>query len=444
MLRDLSKKTKIIIGIIIFVLIILITRFLMYKFIFMAPYSGTAQEDFYSLSMDTVLTKEQVREDMQYVMKMLRKKHPAWLEDSNNRVESLEAQYEKELDELENNDSDSITVLDEWQIIGRILHELEDGHTRVTYSDANTTYIDDFSQIDEYGIPVMINGEPSKDVFDRLSSIFQYETESFLEYMFEESLLRNKNYLNYMGVNTDSGVTFTFDTGSELVDYHYNFVPYEQIKNLKEDTDDNWVYYKISPEQNVGIFTLNSCDDNEEYQKTLKNFFEDVNKAGSKNIIIDLRNNGGGNSFVANEFLKYIDIDGYNTWLSNVRFGPYLRKNKDPYVKNERLDPQYSGNIYVLTSPTTYSAAMDFAMLIEDNNLGKLVGEPSGNLPDSYGDCLTFCIPNSKLALSVSYKKWFRIDLNKSGEPLNPDYPCDEKEAMDKAFEIITRDGEAK
>ena len=69
--------------------------------------------------------------------------------------------------------------------------------------------------------------------------------------------------------------------------------------------------------------------------------------------------------------------------------------------------------------------------------IGKLVGEPSGNLPDSYGDCLDFCIPNSKLELLVSFKKWYRVDQNKSVGSLNPDYLCDENDAMDKAFEII-------
>ncbi|SEA87649.1 Peptidase family S41 [Pseudobutyrivibrio sp. ACV-2] len=437
MIRSLSKKTKIILGIIIFLIVVFLLRLLIGKFIFNVPYIGTAKEDFCSESLDTVLTKKQVKEDLQYVYNKLRKKHPAWLEDSNDKVVKLESKYQEELASLENNNSDTITVLDEWRIIGSILHELQDGHTRVTFSDEKPTYIDDFSQINQYGLPVKINGESTKNVYSRFSLLFQYETEGFLEYIFEDSFVKNKNYLAYMGVDTKSGVTFTFDTEDGTVDYHYDFVPYEDIKGAEKDDWDNWVYYEISADNKVGIFTLNSCDDNEEYLNTLQSFFDDVHKAGVENIIVDLRSNGGGNSYVANEFLRYIDVDGYNTWACDVRYGPYLKKYRDLYIKNERKEPLFSGNIYVLTSPITYSAAMDFAMLIGDNNIGKLVGEPSGNLPDCYGDCLDFCIPNSKLELFVSFKKWYRVDQNKSGGPLNPDYLCDENDAMDKAFEII-------
>ena len=85
----------------------------------------------------------------------------------------------------------------------------------------------------------------------------------------------------------------------------------------------------------------------------------------------------------------------------------------------------------------TYSAAMDFAMLLVDNELGVIVGEPSGNLPESYGDCLYFQMPNSRLVMSVSFKKWYRIDRTKSKEPLMPDYEVSAEKALDKVYELI-------
>lgn len=71
------------------------------------------------------------------------------------------------------------------------------------------------------------------------------------------------------------------------------------------------------------------------------------------------------------------------------------------------------------------------------NTKGVIVGEASGNLPDSYGDCLYFQLPNSKLAVSISYKKWYRIDQTKSGEPIVPDYETSSGEALDKVYELI-------
>ncbi len=76
-------------------------------------------------------------------------------------------------------------------------------------------------------------------------------------------------------------------------------------------------------------------------------------------------------------------------------------------------------------------------MLISDNDLGTLVGSPSGNLPNGYGDSLFFQMPNSGLAFSVSFKSWQRVDTSKSGEPLMPDYVVPSEEALDKILELI-------
>ena len=105
--------------------------------------------------------------------------------------------------------------------------------------------------------------------------------------------------------------------------------------------------------------------------------------------------------------------------------------------EQERVWQVFDGQLYVLTNIKTYSAAMDFAMLIADNDLGIIVGEPSGNLPDSYGDILSFQMPNSKLMLCVSHKRWYRIDRSKSGQPIRPDYEVESSEALEKVYELI-------
>lgn len=160
-------------------------------------------------------------------------------------------------------------------------------------------------------------------------------------------------------------------------------------------------------------------------------------KAEIQNVVVDLRNNGGGNSTVANEFIRYLPVDTYKGWDSYVRYGDYLLKNKDIIETNNKHPKTFNGNLYVLTNFRSYSSAMDFAMYIVDNNLGTLVGETSGNKPNSYGDCLYFNLPNSKLGLSVSFKKWFRIDKTKNDEPLTPDYETTSSEALNKVYELI-------
>ena len=107
------------------------------------------------------------------------------------------------------------------------------------------------------------------------------------------------------------------------------------------------------------------------------------------------------------------------------------------YYKVEKKENAYKGKVFILTDVFTFSSAMDFAMFFKDNNLGTVVGEAAGNMPDAYGDVLSFTVPNSKLAFSVSFKKWHRIDQSKSGEPIKPDYECKSQEALDYAKQLI-------
>ena len=356
-------------------------------FLALNPYRGTVNNPSETLALDTVLTRDQAKEDIDYVMEMYRERHPAWIETDEVRVADVEAQYLEELKLLDSMADEEITVLAEWQMISRIMHALYDGHSRVYASYNQRLYIDDFTQLNEIGSPVSIDGVSYDEAFKRFCDVYQYEMESFAEVMFKSNILINETYLRWIGFDTSDGIDMTFGTDDGELTVHYEFVPITEVKGYEGNTsseESKWVYYEIDTVNGIGIFTLTTCECNDEYKKTVKDFFTAVDEAGIQHVIVDLRMNGGGNSYVADEFLKYVDIDGFYTWADHVRIGNFLIKDERSFQKNHRLDPQYSGDIYVLTGPRTYSSAMDFTMDIMDNDLGIVVGEASGNLPDSY------------------------------------------------------------
>lgn len=430
-----TKKRKTAVIVVCAVILAALAVFAAYKSFF-DPYRGTSRGGETTLPLDTILTGNEAAEDVEYVMKMLRSRHPAWLEKNNARVAATEARYLAEMEAI-NVSEDGVSVLEEWRAVSRILHELGDGHTQVWASPAASLYIDDVGQLRQYGAPVKINGEPTEDVFERFCELFQYETVEYAKAIFEAKVLANKTYLTWIGVDTSDGVVFTFDMSSGERDCEYKFVTLKNVGGRGAGGyGDPWEY-TIDADKAVGVFTLRSCEYNDRYKAAVKAFFSAVAESEADGVIVDLRGNGGGNSLCADEFIRYLDVDGYYGWPSHIRYGPILIKNKKGYSSNKKLGEGFSGYVYVLTDTRTFSAAMDFAMLIEDNGLGELVGEASGNLPDSYGDLLTFAAPNSGLSFSVSFKRWFRIDETKAGLPLEPDWPCASAEAMDKAFELI-------
>ena len=417
--------------------VVFVTVFFGYKKWF-DPHRGVIRGFAESKSLDDTLTLDEVKEDLNFTIKMLRERHPAWLEKKNEKVDALEAKYKEELAKLEESGKDSFTVLEEWQIIGSILHVMGDGHTTVRANTATPLYLEDNTQINAYGLPVKINGEPTDDVYEGFKSHFSYELEGFVKNNFENAIVY-EYYLKWAGVDTSEGVTYTFETEEGPKDYHYSFVPYDEVKGIEADEPevDDWVYYRVDRENKIGIFTLKDCEYDNKYIETVRNFFVEVDATGTKDVILDLRGNGGGNSLVANEFISYLGVDEIMGLRYHVRYGNILIKLDDGMWKIKRKEPAFGGNVYVLTNTKTFSSAMDFAMLVHDNGFGGRVGEPAGNSPNSYGDVLRFLTPNSKLQLGVSFKRWFRIDKTRSGDLLEPDYPCASKDALDKAYELI-------
>lgn len=136
------------------------------------------------------------------------------------------------------------------------------------------------------------------------------------------------------------------------------------------------------------------------------------------------RNNSGGNSAVVDEFLRYVDVDAYDSFSGDVRWSaialeqrqapgePRFEPARPVRRKNVRRSepPPFAGQLFVLVGPATSSSGNWFAGIVHDNRLGTLVGEATGNAPSSYGDILHLSLANSALEYTLSFERWVRPD----------------------------------
>jgi hypothetical protein len=411
---------------------ILLALFFVWKYGF-DPSRGTTDSPETTRSLDTVLTKEEAQRDLDYMYDKLRTRHPAWLDRSDKDHKKVEKLYRKERAAL----GSKVTVLELWRTASRILAVMNDGHTTVQRI-GDYKVVEDLDALDS-GTLTAVNGEDAEKVFARFRKMNSSETEATDRTSFNDAVLR-EDYLRLLGFDVSKGVTYEFkDTDGKHFTRHYRFVDYEDAVNKSDQDSEESLVYSIYKKRGIGLFDLNSCDYNDEYVKETKAFFRKVINAGCGCVIVDLRDDPGGNSYVVNEFLRHIDTKSYLTPSSKERRGPFLIDHEAQTIENRKYSKVFKGKIYVLTNASTFSAAMDFAMYIQDNGLGTVVGEASGNMPDSYGDALTFSMPESRLCLTVSYKKWIRIDESKSGQPITPDIPCD----PDKAYKAAVDDYQA-
>jgi C-terminal processing protease CtpA/Prc len=117
----------------------------------------------------------------------------------------------------------------------------------------------------------------------------------------------------------------------------------------------------------------------------------------------------------------------------------YTSTPKDPGENSLRFE----GDIYVLINSGTYSSAVMFATTVKDYSIATLIGEESGGLATSYGDIYSFTLPNTRLSVGVSHKRFVRPSGEDDGRGVIPDHVVegdendDEDEVMDYTLNLI-------
>ena len=313
------RKKKLIFGVIAICAVMLVLGGFMYYKLCMDPYRGTVKNREYSKELDALLSMEEALEDLEYMMERFRNHHPAWLEENNKNVESVEKQYGAEVAAIRETQGE-IPVLALYQAASRIAAKMHDGHTYPYWSGEVVRYIHDFSQVNTLGKPITIDEIPAVELLDAYKQVTAYELEFYVEEQFWSQVIISEYALRLCGVDTTDGITMSFEEDGVMTEYHYDFVPIAEVKGFEySEEEEPWVSYEIDKENSVGIFTLTTCVNDEEYRKVLDDFFAEVFAENIENVVVDLRYNGGGNSAVANEFITYLNVEEYDSWDCGIR-----------------------------------------------------------------------------------------------------------------------------
>jgi len=383
----------------------------------------------------------QAAEDLEFIINCLQERHPACI---SGLPVAVQRAYEREYAELSK--STEVTVLSLWQRASRVLSRLDDAHTVawVYYEDTKFLpllfswegqhLICSGGEYDGYTVN-KIGGVSVTQLYEQFQEKFSYELDAWARHAFASRINRS-DYLAFAGINVGHEVEILLELQNDGNTICKTFALQEKGIAVPAKTE-LFYGYSVDKESGVGIFTLRQCIFDKTYKTALKDFFTSVRDAEVNSIIVDLRGNPGGNSLVANEFLRYLPVESYQVGSSSVRFGPVIWENRLRPQKNQQAECVFSGNVYVLTSTDSFSAAVDFATLLSDNGLCMVVGEIPGNMPSSYGDVLYFQTPNALLTFTVSYKYFIRPDATKSDLPLLPDLQIPAHDAMEETLRLI-------
>ncbi len=392
------------------------------------------------------MTRHDALKDLAYLVNHIKRIH---LSTTKGLPDAIQLQYKQEIANIPMEP----TVLNVWNAASRILRKLKDAHSRANFhsmSQLQKRLDQNFIMINSRVICITgsyfgwrvnkVNNITIEELYARFLSLYSYENVYWAINHFPY-YLRTIEGLNWLGIATNGSLQVEFENNSVKEIVTLPFI--EPIPANNNITPREFVRYEIDTHRNVGIFILDKCMMNEKYEETIKKFFTEVKVAGIQNIAIDLRVNGGGNSDVIDKFLQYLPVEEFTDYGVLERLGRWIIGHRPLKTKNKIFsDLAFHGRAFVLTSSGTFSSAMLFAVILRDNDLCRVIGQPLGNKPSHYGESLDFQMPNSKLVFTLTYKKFTRPDTSKNDEEaLIPDYPTiltvESDGVMEKLYEVV-------
>ncbi|MBA2562380.1 MAG: peptidase S41 [Chitinophagaceae bacterium] len=457
---------------------------------------------------DKKFSREQLQHDYSLLRNILEKKHPSlyWY----TSKDSMDYYF----DQGNKNIADSMTELQfGWRILAPLTNKIHCGHTGFSMSSRWARFIKD-KRMPSFPLHlkvwadtmVVIANLNKKDsvikkgaIITAINGIRNYELlQKMFGYIVQDGYADNVNYTrlslnfpyfhrNIFGLYKTYSIQYIDSTGKERKTYipFYNPAADTLEKNKKfPDVSRKNIprqqklqrirSLKIDTANNLANIKLNSFS-----KGHLPNFFrrsfKKINQASIKNLVIDIRNNGGGdiNNFVSltryirntpfrvsdtaaaveksfKPFSKYIKAEFFD------RPGLFLltRKKKDNryhfrFWEKRIIKPgkknHFNGNVYVLTNGLTFSASTLFCNAVKGQNNVTLVGEETGGGWHGNSGIMIpeIILPETKLKVRLPFFRLVQYDhVPKNGTGVIPDVLVnptvqDVRNNFDRKIEVV-------
>ncbi|MGH4125168.1 MAG: S41 family peptidase [Clostridium sp.] len=347
------------------------------------------------------------------------------LKHKNLFFQKSKADFFKEIDSLKRD----IESLSDYEIklqIAKIVASIGDAHTYVPlninlllplelYWFADGIYVivapQQYKEI-LYCKIIKVNNIDIEEVIYILSSIISYENETYFKSQLPKYFPAIELLYDLGLVNDIDSLELTFeDKNRKERTLEIKSMPLREWKELYSLINNDLMYstnlplyrrnshknywFEYIDVSNIVYFKYNACKDMSTkdvvtFCSELINFIE---AHVVEKLIIDLRNNFGGNSSLLNPFIEDI-------------------KNCDKINK--------TGRLFIIIGRETFSSALLNSFFLKENTSAIFLGEPTGGKPNCYGEVQRFILKN--FGLTVCYStKYYKIIKDDTLPSLFPD-----------------------
>jgi C-terminal processing protease CtpA/Prc len=456
--------------------------------LFAALFSSCASSRQANYTFNKKYGASELREEFSLLKKILEANHPSlyWY----TTKDSLDKYFIDAINSIQ----DSLTESDYRKKVASVIEKIKCGHTFVRYSKAYTkeafkyrypqfplylkvwddslvvlgSVIHNDSVFKRGTIVTSINGSKPKQILDAMFDVIS--TDGYNKTYKEQVVTNNFPawYRNVYGADSIYHITYIDSNEHEAATVVSNFKPKRDTSTKKNPI------VKISPEptrkqlrqmsllskRSMGIDTgLNTAFirlttfSSGHLRNFFKKSFKTIEEQHIKNVVIDLRENGGGNVVLSNKLAKYLADRPFkiaDTLAAISRTFPYRQyirpwywywfpmnfvahKKKDgrihfTYYEKHYFTPKkhlhFDGDVYILQGGLTFSASTMFTSILKGQKNVTVVGEESGG--GYYGNTamylLDIILPVTKIRVELPmYRLVMDVKRDKDGRGIMPD-----------------------
>lgn len=407
------------------------------------------------------VSKDQAIEDIDYFNKVLLEVH------YNPFLFATKEFYFKKVEELKQSIKDSIGINDLILNLYKITSIIEDSHTSPSF--IQPSLIKELKNDNFF--PYLIVNEKNKLYFpistaqklhiqagSELISINNFEVEKLLK-DFNKCFGGLKEYSNEMSMRLFPYLLFLKGI---LPPYNITYKSKTKIKSqiiIKEGTTFKNALINYLPslskayefnilDNKLGLLRFNSMSiEINAFDRYIDSCVTIMKNKNIKHWAIDLRDNSGGNSILADLLISYFNSNDYSLmgkreWKISQQYKEYLLSQGDstneylskpngtlwelgnckpgkPKFENNNV---FNGKIILITGPFTFSSANMFADGVKKYKLAEIVGTNTGENTNDFGEVYSFTLPKTKIKMQVTTSFDLGTNcLSKELEPVKPD-----------------------
>lgn len=310
----------------------------------------------------------------------------------------------------------------------------------------------------------------NQSIFEISSAIFSHiPADGFIETGKHQQVGANFSlyYQFYVGTGINEYQLQIRDANDALRCVTITGIPWEQL----EYEGKQQLPLSLSIHPNYALLDIRTFDSRainqsgQDYYSFLESSFKELKEKRVKNLIMDLRRNGGGDDnygatlvsyFAKNDFRYFesIEVTEHYDGYGNVK----LSNGKRLMTSHNGLDvwhPQpnrFTGNVYVLIDGFSFSTCADVATVMHHHQLATFIGQETGGGYDgnTSGNSKSLILPHSGIRVNVPMWKYTTANPGHSyyGRGVIPDYPTSRTRQalientdveLAKALELIQR-----